>query len=106
MGQLAEALLFLKRSLELSSPKDSIVRKLHALVAQTHRHLGQPTEALAACRAGRQHYPHDTEILFQEGLVLREMGKLQEAQDCFEHLLTSQDANHFESVDVGLRGHK
>ena len=51
LGQFEKALPHLRRSLELSHPRDSIVRKLYALVAQCHRRPGQEGEALAACRA-------------------------------------------------------
>jgi len=40
----AEALSFLRRSLDGSHPSDSIVRKLHALIVQCHRRLGQMEE--------------------------------------------------------------
>ncbi len=47
----------LQGSLALSLEKDSIVRKLSALLVQCHRRLGQGDLAVAACREGREFYP-------------------------------------------------
>jgi tetratricopeptide (TPR) repeat protein len=102
----AEALPLLYRSLELSQPADSIVRKLHALIAQCHRQLGQLPEALAACRAGRGHYPDDAELLFMEGLTLREQGDRAGAEAAWLRLASGHEDAHFASVDAGLRGPK
>jgi GT2 family glycosyltransferase/tetratricopeptide (TPR) repeat protein len=106
MGQTAEALTLFRRSLAGSQPDDSIVRKLYALIAQCHRQLGQPQEALASCQQGRGHYPDDVELLFQEGVVRRERGDHGGAEACWLRLLGSKDAEHFGSVAVGLRGYK
>src|SRR5262249_55243962 len=107
LGQLPEALTALQRSLERSHPSDSIVRKLYALMTQCHRQLGQPVAAAATCRAGRRHYPEDTELLFQEALARRESGDLAGAKDSLRHLLTTREnGDHFASIDTGLRGSK
>jgi tetratricopeptide (TPR) repeat protein len=104
-GRPAEALPLLQRSLELSQPADSIVRKLYALVAQCQRQLNRPREALAACRAGRGHYPDDVELLFQEGLILRYLGDLAGAEACWVRVLHTPAGQHFGSVHAGLRGY-
>ncbi len=106
LGQVAEAVPRLRRSLERSEPGDSIVRKLYALLAQAHRQLHQPREAVAACRAGRVYYPDDIELLFQEGLGRRELRDFAGAEQCLWQLLQAQPGEHFASVDTGLRGYK
>jgi tetratricopeptide (TPR) repeat protein len=106
LGRLEEAIPLLRRSLELSHQKDSIVRKLYALLAQCHRQLGQGGLALAACRKGLELYPDDVELLFQEGLVLRERGERAAAKACWSLLLRPQPAEHFASIDTGLCGYK
>jgi GT2 family glycosyltransferase/tetratricopeptide (TPR) repeat protein len=106
LGHPAEALGFLRDSLERSHPSDSIVRKLFALIVQCNRQLGQGDEALAACESGRAHYPEDAELLFQEALLGRERGELGRAETCFLQLLKDCEAAHFASVDSGLRGFK
>jgi glycosyltransferase involved in cell wall biosynthesis/Flp pilus assembly protein TadD len=106
LGRLEEAIPLLQRSLERSHQKDSIVRKLYALLAQCHRQLGQGGLALAACRKGLEFYPDDVELLFQEGLVLRERGERGAAKACWSLLLRPQSAEHFASIDTGLCGYK
>lgn len=105
-GRLAEALAALRRSLALSQPADSIVRKLYALIAQCHRQLGQPAEALAACQGGRRFYPDDVELLFHESQVRREQGDAMGAEACLIRLLERREGAHFASIDVGLAGYK
>ncbi len=105
-GRLAEALPLLKRSLARSHPTDSIVRKLYALIVQCLRRLEQPAAALESCRAGREIYPEDAELLFQQGLILRGMGDWKGAEACLLQLLQSREGDHFASVDPGLRGYK
>jgi len=101
----AEALALFRRSLQLSDPSDSIVRKLYTLVAQCHNQLDQPQEALAACRAGKQHYPDDIELLFQEGIALRSLGDLPGARASWERVLTTPPGAHFASMNIGIRGY-
>ena len=75
MKRPKDALPLFKRSLERSHEKDSIVRKLHALIARCHLDLRQPMDALQACAMGRAIYPDDAELLFLESAVLRECGE-------------------------------
>jgi GT2 family glycosyltransferase/tetratricopeptide (TPR) repeat protein len=106
LGRPAEALVLLGRSLERSHPADSIVRKLYALIAQCHCGLGQASEALSACRAGRCYYPDDAELLFLEAVLRRGLGDLGGAEACLRRLLQARPGAHFASVDAGLRGYK
>jgi glycosyltransferase involved in cell wall biosynthesis/predicted O-methyltransferase YrrM len=106
LGRPHEAIPLLQRSLELSAPTDSITRKLYALLAQCHRHVGQPHQALQKCVQGRRLFPDDVELLFQEGVLLREMGQRSAARDRWSSLLQPRPAQHFASIDVGLVGYK
>jgi tetratricopeptide (TPR) repeat protein len=106
LGRYGLALTFLRRSLELSSPSDSIVRKLYALIVNCHRvqqHIG---DALAACQDGRRLFPNDAELLFAEALLRRDQNDLQGAASCLSELLQLEPDSHFASVDAGLRGYK
>ncbi len=96
----------LGRSLHLSHPRDSIVRKTHALIAQCQNRGGDRTAALATCQAGRVHYPDDAELLFLEANLRKDAGELATAEGLYRRLLTGLDAQHFASVDAGLRGYK
>jgi GT2 family glycosyltransferase/predicted Zn-dependent protease len=106
LGRAAEALPLLRRSLERSHPRDSIVRKLFALIVQCQRQLKQPAEALATCQAGRGHYPEDAELLFLEARVRAEMDDKAGAEKCLLHLIEGKEGAHFASQAEGLRGHK
>ncbi len=106
IGNIAEALPLLRRSLQGSHPTDSIVRKLYALIAGGHRRLKQPAEALAACQEGRRHYPNDAELLFLEGLLHREQGDAAAAEAAWLQVFARRDAEHFASVDSALAGPK
>ena len=68
------ALGYLKRSLAGSAPSDSIVRKLHALIARAHQVLGESEAALAACGAGLATEPEDAELLFRKAVLHRHRG--------------------------------
>jgi glycosyltransferase involved in cell wall biosynthesis/Tfp pilus assembly protein PilF len=105
MGRIAEALELFRKSLDLSAPRDSIVRKLYATITQCHRSLAQKTEALAACRAGLALFADDVELLFQEAVTLRELGDVAGAVERWERCLKSPPGTHFASINTGLRGH-
>ncbi len=101
-GKTEQAIPLLERSLARSHPSDSIVRKLYALLVQAHKRLAHLQSALAICEQGRRIYPHDAELLFQEGLLRRDLGDLPGAAKALEQLLQTKEADHFASVDVGL----
>jgi GT2 family glycosyltransferase/Tfp pilus assembly protein PilF len=106
LKQPAQALPYLQRSLERSHPSDSIVRKLFVLIAVCQRGLGQAPEALRTCTAGREHYPDDAELLFQESIVRGELGDDPGAEDCLLRLLGHREREHFASIAQGLAGHR
>src|SRR5262249_30751120 len=107
LGRPAEAAGFLRKSIDRSHPKDSIVRKLFALLAQCQRQLGRPDDALTTCAEGRAHYPEDTELLFVEAVARREKRDFAGAEACLKRLLDGPgEGDHFASVTEGLRGHK
>jgi glycosyltransferase involved in cell wall biosynthesis/tetratricopeptide (TPR) repeat protein len=105
-GQQDLGLDCLRRSLVLSHPTDSIVRKLYALIAQVSRQRGRVEEAAQTCRNGRMHCPDDPELLFQEALCHQAQGHPAEAESCYRQLLKLPPARFFASTDVGIRGHK
>jgi GT2 family glycosyltransferase/tetratricopeptide (TPR) repeat protein len=106
LKQPKDALPALNRSLERCHEKDSIVRKLYALIAQCHRELHQSAEALQTCAKGRSIYPDDPELLFLESMILRERGDTRTAEERLHRLINGSEDNHFSSVDAGLRGYK
>jgi glycosyltransferase involved in cell wall biosynthesis/Flp pilus assembly protein TadD len=105
LDQPREALEALTRSLKLSAPSDSIVRKLYAMITQCKLMLGDRAGALATCREGRRLFPDDVEILFQEGAAQRNKGDMEGAIKCWEGCLQLPPGDHFASINPGLRGH-
>jgi glycosyltransferase involved in cell wall biosynthesis len=62
----AEALPLFRRSLELSDPSDSIVRKLYSLVAQCHNQLGQAAKPWPHVGRGRRTSPMTSNSRFRK----------------------------------------
>jgi GT2 family glycosyltransferase/tetratricopeptide (TPR) repeat protein len=106
LGKPVEALDCLRTSLARSHPKDSIVRKLYALIAGCERLRGRLDEATGVCREGLGVCNDDAELLFLEGLLLRERGDAVGAEQRLRRVLETRPGGHFASVDAGLRGYK
>ena len=106
LKQPRDALRALNRSLQRSHEKDSIIRKLYALIARCYLEIREPTDALQACAAGRSVYPDDAELLFLESGILRQLGEVRGAEERLHRLIDGQEENHFCSIDVDLRGYK
>jgi tetratricopeptide (TPR) repeat protein len=107
LGRVAEAMPYLRRSLELSPPTLSLVRKLYALLAKGYLQQGQREAALAMSRAGLARYPDDVELLSLEAGILSERGDLAGAERCLVRILEAPPQEYFAaSLDVGLRGYK
>lgn len=106
LGQPNDALLYAQRSLELSDPSDSIVRKLYSMLARAHRLLAQPAQAIVACTNGRTHYLDDPELLIVEAWAREDLSDFAGAEFCLRRLIDgSEPGDHFASVAAGLRGH-
>lgn len=105
-GKHAKAVAALVRSRELAQPHESHVRKVYALLVASHRELGQRAEAWQACREGLFWFPKDPELLFREGLLAHEDGRLREAELAYLGALANDDAVHFGSIDRGIVGFK
>ena len=101
----AGALPHLRASLAASGPGDSIVRKLHALVAQAHQRLGDPRAALEACEAGLAAAPDDAELLFRRGMARRGLGDREGAGADWRRVLEVGRPRRFSSVASGIGGH-
>ncbi len=106
LGRYEEALPLLQESLNRSHPRDSIVRKLYALIANCHLHRGRIDEALRVCLQGQGVCPDDEELLFLEGLLRTEKGDYHGARIPLVRLLGTESEQHFASVADGLRRYK
>lgn len=103
LGEAGEALLRLQRSLSLSAPENSIVRKLYVLLGLAHKQLKQPDQALARYREGRTRCPDDLELPFEEALLLYERGDCAGAARVLQELLAIPPGQFFASVDPAVR---
>jgi tetratricopeptide (TPR) repeat protein len=106
LGRHAEALPLLRRSLERAKPQASIVRKLYVLLTEGQRALGRRDEALAVCRAGRERFADDAELLYLEAGLRHDGGDVRGTEECLLRLLAMPAGTYFASLDVGLRGYK
>ncbi|GIW88242.1 MAG: hypothetical protein KatS3mg108_2566 [Isosphaeraceae bacterium] len=104
-GDWEAALGHLEASLAASAPADSIVRKLHALIARAHQGRGDLAAALSACRRGLEADPGDAELWFRRAVAHRGRGEPAEAEACWRRVLTLSRPEVFASVDMGIYGH-
>jgi tetratricopeptide (TPR) repeat protein len=105
-GEHMQAVDALGRSLLVSSPQDSHVRKAYALAVASLMQLGRHAAAAEVCRKGFALFPQDPEILFRKAMVAHQLGKLEEAEQAYLKALSNQDGRHFASKDRGIVGFK
>ena len=70
-----------------------------------YRDLKQPEEALASCRTARTQ-PRNVELMFLEGLLLRERGDLAGAEASLTRLLSTPVTDYYGGLDPGLAGYR
>jgi tetratricopeptide (TPR) repeat protein len=106
LGQVAEAVTFLRRSLERTPPGYSLLPRIYELLSWGLRRLGQTAEALAVCRQGRTRYPEDSGLLAGEAHLLLQAGEKEPAEACLRQLLASPPGPALSCTDLGLHGYK
>jgi glycosyltransferase involved in cell wall biosynthesis/tetratricopeptide (TPR) repeat protein len=106
MKDFDKAIPALERSLSLSKPHESTVRKLYAMLAgcalETHDFMG----AKRWIEQGLSIYPKDPELLFRAGIIYREVGDLAKAEQSYLKLLNEREVGHIDSLDVTMAGYK
>jgi GT2 family glycosyltransferase/tetratricopeptide (TPR) repeat protein/2-polyprenyl-3-methyl-5-hydroxy-6-metoxy-1,4-benzoquinol methylase len=105
-SRFAEAAGYLRRGIARSGPEESHLRKAFALLVYAEMRLKHHDAALEACRQGRAMFPRDVELRFREGVLLHELGRLEEARRAYRDVLESREERHFSSVDRSLSGFK
>lgn len=98
------AIQYLRRSLALSNPADSIVNKAYAMLTTAHICLWDWPGAIQANEEGRSHYPEDAELLFQAGQLYQQVGRYAEGREALERLLARTEDPQYRSGDPSLRG--
>jgi tetratricopeptide (TPR) repeat protein len=105
-GDHQQAVEALRRSIQVSHPTESHVRKAYALLLGSYSQLDRYDEAWQVCQEGRRHYPEDAELLFREGVLHHHFGRLPEAEQAYYRALQDRDQRHFSSIDRGVVGFK
>ncbi len=96
----------LEQCLRLCKPRESIVRKVYAMLAGCYLEQGQVEAAQDTVTRGLEMFPHDPELLFRGGIIYRQGGDLEQAQQCYVKLLTQRERGHIDSLDVTITGFK
>ncbi|MEX0704699.1 MAG: glycosyltransferase [Planctomycetales bacterium] len=101
-----EAIDFLVRSIRVSQPGESHLRKAYALLVGCFSESGRHEQAWDTCREALERFPNDKELLFRSGTLHQRNGELREAERAFRRILDDRAERHFTSIDVGVVGHK
>ena len=105
-ARYAEAADYLRRGIARSGPDESHLRKAFALLVYAEMRLNHKDAALEDCGRGRAMFPKDAELRFREGVLLHELGRLDEARRAYLDVLECREDRHFSSVDRSLSGFK
>jgi glycosyltransferase involved in cell wall biosynthesis len=100
------ALPALKRCLEVAKPRESIVRKVYAMLAGCYLEQGDLPQARATIERGLELFPRDPELLFRGGIVYREIKDLNAAERCYVTLLNGRETGHIDSLDISMTSFK
>jgi len=106
VGDHRRAAEFLQKSIHVSSPDESHVRKAYALLIASVSLLGELEDAERLCLQGLSHFPNDPELLFRKGLIAQHLGRYAEAVDAYQTVLSHHGERYFSSVDRGITGYK
>lgn len=100
------ALAFAREAIGLSPPGAINLSVLDTLVVRAHQQLGDLEAALLACERGRALEPDDAELLYREGEIRRQLGRLDTAEACWRRILELKPPDRFVSVPLGIYGHE
>lgn len=106
MKDYAKAVPALERCLALSKPQESTVRKVYAMLAGCALDTRDFLDAKRWVEQGLAQFPKDPELLFRAGIIYREIGDLNKAEESYVKLLTDREVGHIDSLDVTMTGHK
>jgi glycosyltransferase involved in cell wall biosynthesis/Flp pilus assembly protein TadD len=93
---------YLGRSILVSPPGDSHVRKAYALLVSSLTESGRIPAAWETCDKGVTIFPKDAELLFRRGILAHRCGRLREAELAYLAALSGGDERHFSSLDPGI----
>mgnify|MGYP001171398301 CR=1 FL=1 len=105
-GQHQQAVQYLSRCVEVSTPQESHLRKAYALLIGSLMQLRHWDHARQSCTDSLQLFPGDKELLFRQAMLFHQQGQLREAEQTYLRILSEQTQRHFTSIDQGLSNHK
>jgi FkbM family methyltransferase len=106
IGEFAQAVDFLARSIRRSTEGESHLRKAYALLVYCLSQLHRPEEARACCARGLSLFPEDVELRFRQAILLHEDRRFDEAAAGYLSILEGTNPRYFSSVDRGILGFK
>lgn len=106
LGNHELACTYLERCLAVSDVKESQVPKAVALFVGSLVAVGRLVEAESICRQGLQHFEEDLELRFRHAMVLNDLGKIEEAVEAYQAVISIPDQQRFRSVDPGVGSYK
>ncbi len=101
-----EARPALERCLKLCKPRESIVRKVYAMLAGCHLSQGRLEQAQEIVERGLSFFPQDPELLFRAGVIYYHAGDWVRAEQSYIKLLTQRHQGHIDSLDITMMGFK
>jgi tetratricopeptide (TPR) repeat protein len=106
LGRRDEAIAFLSQSVQGAWSASSSIRKAYALLVNCHYGAGDKQSAFAVCQQGRARFPDDTELIYMDAVLRRELGDAAGAEACLLYLLGGPAGTQQAlSMDAGLRGY-
>src|SRR5262245_29869812 len=87
LGDRERSVRLLEECLALAGPNPGPVRRAYSLLAEAARRNGDATAALWRCRAGRERWPADPELLFREAAALKDLGDARGAERLLRELV-------------------
>ncbi len=105
-GNFSEAIKYLMRCLELSSPAESHVRKAWAILVSCWQRQGAPAQAARTAVDGLNVFADDPELLFRRAVAYQSLNEYEKAITDYKKLLTIRLAETFRSVDPTIQGCK
>jgi O-antigen biosynthesis protein len=100
----AEAVDSLEKSIAMSRPTETQLRKSYSLLVFALGKLNRTQDASMACDNGLQLFPQDAELRFRKGNLLHDEGKLAEAALVYKEILHGKEDWHFTSSMPGIQG--
>lgn len=104
-GDHKEAIDWFRQCLDVSTPEESHVRKVFALLSASLRAIGLQDDSGTVLSDGLRHYNDDPELLFLRGVSYMNSGRFGEARLDLEKI-PEGTPGHFASFDTGIQGYK